>query len=184
MTKKSAVKKTPAKAKPTAKKKSTGYLSVGRQTAYRLEFVEQAYKFCLLGATDEELAGFFKVHRHTIENWRAAHPEFLDAIARGRELADAAVAEKLYHRALGYSHPAVKIFNTEDGLVYADYTEHYAPDTQAASLWLRNRHPTKWRERTESVVIPGDPATLTDQQLEDIAAGRRKAPPGETPGKA
>ena len=33
--------------------------------------------------------------------------------------------------------------------VYAPYTEHYPPDTQAASLWLRNRQPAKWRDRQE-----------------------------------
>jgi hypothetical protein len=33
--------------------------------------------------------------------------------------------------------------------VYAPYTEHYPPDTHAASLWLRNRQPTKWRDRQE-----------------------------------
>ena len=28
-------------------------------------------------------------------------------------------------------------------------TSHYPPDTQAASLWLRNRQPAKWRDRQE-----------------------------------
>ena len=27
--------------------------------------------------------------------------------------------------------------------------EHYPPDTPAASLWLRNRQPAKWRDRQE-----------------------------------
>ena len=27
------------------------------------------------------------------------------------------------------------------------YTEHYPPDTQAASLWLRNRQPRQWRDK-------------------------------------
>jgi hypothetical protein len=31
--------------------------------------------------------------------------------------------------------------------VYAEYTEHYPPDTGAASLWLRNRQPEKWRDK-------------------------------------
>jgi hypothetical protein len=36
-----------------------------------------------------------------------------------------------------------------DAPVYAPYTEHYPPETQAASLWLRNRQPAKWRDRQE-----------------------------------
>ena len=39
-----------------------------------------------------------------------------------------------------------------DEPVYAEYIEHYPPDTQAASLWLRNRHPDKWKDRTEQAV--------------------------------
>ena len=45
--------------------------------------------------------------------------------------------------------PAVKIFMPAgaEAPVCASYTEHYPPDTQAASLWLRNRQPAKWRDR-------------------------------------
>jgi hypothetical protein len=31
--------------------------------------------------------------------------------------------------------------------VYAPYVANYPPDTAAASLWLRNRQPEKWRDR-------------------------------------
>ena len=63
-----------------------------------------------------------------------------EAIERGGVQADAHMAERLYHRGLGYQHEAVKIFMPAGAaaLVYAPYTEHYPPDTQAASLWLRN----------------------------------------------
>jgi hypothetical protein len=71
---------------------------------------------------------------------------------RGKLEADANVAERLYKRALGYEHEAVKIFMPQgaDSPVYAPYTEHYPPDTQAASLWLRNRQPAKWRDKIET----------------------------------
>jgi len=41
----------------------------------------------------------------------------------------------------GYTHEATKIFMPAgaEAPVYAPYTEHYPPDTHAASLWLRNR---------------------------------------------
>ena len=61
------------------------------------------------------------------------------------------MAESLYHRGLGYRHEAVKIFMPAGAAapVYAPYTEHYPPDTQAISLWLRNRQPRKWRDKHE-----------------------------------
>ena len=44
----------------------------------------------------------------------------------------------LHARAVGYSHPAVKIFNDKvAGIVEADYTEHYPPDAGAAKLWMQ-----------------------------------------------
>ena len=44
----------------------------------------------------------------------------------------------LHARAVGYEHPAVKIFNDKfAGIVEADYTEHYPPDAAAAKLWMQ-----------------------------------------------
>lgn len=127
---------------------------VGRPTKYRPEYAEQAYKLCLLGATDAEMADFFQVTEQTLNNWKS-HPKFFESITRGKLLADAEVAEKLYQRAKGYSHEAVKIFNHQGVEMVVPYTEHYPPDTQAASLWLRNRQPAKWRDRVEHTGADG-----------------------------
>ncbi len=67
----------------------------GRPTVYRGEYVEQARKLCLLGATNEDLAGFFEVVVSTIDKWIAEKPEFSGAIKEGREIADARVGERL-----------------------------------------------------------------------------------------
>ena len=50
--------------------------TAGRPTAYRPEFCELAHNYCLLGATNPELAGFFDVAPRTIDNWIASHPAF------------------------------------------------------------------------------------------------------------
>lgn len=121
----------------------------GRPTRYKAEFAEQAYKLCLLGATDAEMADFFGVSEQTINAWKKAHKEFLESITRGKLLADAEVAEKLFQRAKGYEHKAVKIFNNQGEEMQVEYIERYPPDTQAASLWLRNRQPAKWRDKQE-----------------------------------
>lgn len=134
----------------------------GRPTDYRAAHPDQARKLCLLGATDKEMADFFQVSESTLNLWKTAHPEFSESITRGKLAADADVAEKLYHRALGYSHKAVKIFMPAGAAlpVYADYTEHYPPDTQAASLWLRNRQSAKWRDKQEHEHTGADGAPL------------------------
>ena len=77
--------------------------TAGRPTAYRREFCELAHNYCLLGATNPELAGFFDVSPRTIDNWIASHPAFAAAVREGRVVADARVARCLYERAVGYS---------------------------------------------------------------------------------
>ena len=77
---------------------------VGRPSKFRQEYVEQAFKLCLLGATDAELGRFFDVDERTINNWKESHPEFLQSLKDGKEQADARVAQSLYRKALGWEH--------------------------------------------------------------------------------
>jgi hypothetical protein len=123
----------------------------GRPTLYRPELAELARKLALLGLTENQMADNFNVNVGTLIEWKARHREFREAIERGGVQADARMAESLFHRGLGYQHEAVKIFMPAGakGPVYAPYTERYPPDTQAASLWLRNRQPNRWRDRQE-----------------------------------
>jgi len=105
----------------------------------------------LLGATDEELAGFFEVATSTISKWKLDYPEFSEALKAGKALADTDVAERLYRRAMGYTHEAVKIVaDAKTGAEHiVPYTEHYPPDTTACIFWLKNRQRAKWRDRHE-----------------------------------
>lgn len=124
---------------------------VGRPTLYRDFYPEQARKLCLLGATDVELAGFFDVDEATVHRWKLEYPQFCESIKEGKEIADATVASKLYHRATGYSHTSVKIFaNPNTGVEQiVPYEEHYPPETTACIFWLKNRQKEKWRDKQE-----------------------------------
>ena len=131
----------------TKRKDPKEFLPDGRPTKYRKEVAELAYKLALLGATDKEMANFFGVAESTIHLWKVAHPEFSESITRGKIFADTKVAESLFKRALGYSHPEEKIFHHKGKIIRVTTTKHYPPDTQAASLWLRNRQPKLWRDQ-------------------------------------
>jgi hypothetical protein len=48
----------------------------GRPTLYKAENAELARTFCMLGATDEDLARCFEVSRSTIDSWIDTIPEF------------------------------------------------------------------------------------------------------------
>lgn len=123
----------------------------GAPTKYKEEYNELAYKYCLLGATDAQLAEFFDVDESTINNWKVDYPIFLESIKKGKEQADAEVAQKLFHRATGYEHKAVKIVaDAKTGKEHVvPYVEHYPPDTTAAIFWLKNRQKDNWREKNE-----------------------------------
>jgi hypothetical protein len=129
-------------------------MPAGRPTKYQQEFAEQALKLCRLGATDKELGDFFEVSEQTINTWKQLFPEFLESLKAGKAFADAEVADKLFRRATGYEHDAVKIVaDAKTGAEHiVEYTERYPPDTTAAIFWLKNRRPDLWRDKTEQQV--------------------------------
>lgn len=138
---------------------------VGRPTSYKEEYNEQAYNYCLLGATDAQLATFFNVCVATIHNWKNDFPDFLDSIKKGKEIADAKVARMLFERATGATiktQQAVKLkdsqFNSEgrkvseeERIEVVDLLQEVPPDTTAQIFWLKNRNPEMWRDKREFV---------------------------------
>ena len=128
----------------------------GRPTLYKEEYSEQAYKLCLLGATDKDMADFFGVTEQTVNNWKESEPKFFESIKKGKQYADANVAEKLYHRAIGYEHPEVVTASFQGQITDTmEVTKHYAPDPTAAIFWLKNRQPKQWRDK-QDVNLDGD----------------------------
>jgi hypothetical protein len=143
---------------------------MGRPSAFKEEFIEQAEKLCRLGATDVEMADFFGVTEQTLNNWKKTHPEFFESLKRGKLEADANVADRLYKRAMGYTHEAVKIFAnpTTGDEKLVPFVEHYAPDTTACIFWLKNRQPDKWRDKTENKTTLATDGTV-DALMDRIA---------------
>lgn len=118
---------------------------VGRPSDYKEEYNEQARKLCLLGAKDTDLADFFGVCEKTINNWKSQHPEFLQSIKDGKENADVAVVQSLYKTAL-------------EG------------NTTAQIFWLKNRQPSKWRDKTTSELVGKDDGPI---QTEEVTASEK-----------
>lgn len=116
---------------------------------YKPEYAEQAYNYCLLGATDEKLAAFFKVDVRTIDNWKLVHDDFLQALREGKEIANMEIAKSLFNRAKGYVHTETKAALHEGAFVTIDLEKHYPPDTGAIKVWLYNRDPENWKDKIE-----------------------------------
>jgi hypothetical protein len=122
----------------------------GRPTKYRDEYAQQAYKLCLLGATDGEMANFFEVCEATITNWKRDYPDFLASIRDGKIKADAHLAHKLYCRAEGAEWEEEQAFKVKTG-PHSERVETVTvkraapPDTSALIMWLTNRQRGLWR---------------------------------------
>ena len=122
---------------------------VGRPSCYKDAYADQVRKLCLLGLTDTELADFFGVAESTLNLWKKKYPEFSESLWRGKQIADAEVALSLFQRACGYEHPEVHISCYQGEIIETKLTKRYPPDTGAATLWLKNRQPLKWRDRVD-----------------------------------
>jgi hypothetical protein len=142
---------------------------MGRPTLYKPEYADLAHNYCLLGATNDELAGFFDVAPRTVDNWLSVHAEFATAVRNGRAAADASIARKLYRRAEGYDYTAEKVFMYRGEAKTVACKVHVPPDVQACIFWLRNRRRQDWLERAR----PEPESGLTFEDLEE--ASRRVA---------
>jgi len=143
----------------------------GRPSLYKPEYADIAHNYCLLGATNDELADFFEVSARTLDDWLKVYPDFAQAVRNGRDAADASIARRLYQRAMGYDYDTQKIFVYRGEAVKVDHTVHLPPDVGACIFWLRNRRRRQWMERAR----PEPESGLTLADIEE-AAERARSP--------
>lgn len=134
--------------------------AMGRPARFEPEMCERAHNYCLLGATNDELDGFFHVSPSTIDRWIAERADFGDSVKRGRVVADSRVARGLYDRAIGYDREVERAVIVGGELNRVASTVHYPPNVQACIFWLRHRRPRTWRD------APDDPSS---GNIDDIA---------------
>lgn len=151
----------------------------GRKSLYREEYAEQAFKLCLLGATDPELANFFCVSDRTIANWKDEHPAFLQATIDGKEKADAEVAHSLYRSATGHEMTAEKVVKVKDEkgerFEAIRYKAFVPADPNAAYRWLLNRRRQNWadkqvHEHTGGITV--DHRAAAQAEVSDLFGGQ------------
>jgi hypothetical protein len=181
---------TRAKAKAPARKpakkmtrREAGLLG-GRPTKFDPKYLQQVTELCLLGATDEEIARIWNVGERTINDWKKSQPGFAEAMAIGKDAADAKVAAALFKRAIGCSTPDVHISSYEGNITKTRLVRHYPPDVQACTQWLHNRRMANWRRQPDPADGSDDPPPPSKVVIE-VVDGRkpgRNAKPESTAG--
>lgn len=195
-----------AKKKPTTPRPRKGV--GGAPSKYDPAYADKVTMLCKLGATDKEIAEFFNVEESTINNWKLAHPEFLESLKKGKIIADAEVANALHKRAVGYKYDEVTFEKLavnetgmsidEEGDIGATKVEAYKrkvitkevpPDVAAANIWLKNRRgkvdkaAQRWADKVETGITDteGNDVPVTIFELPNN--GRSKTEDNSTTGR-
>ena len=158
-----------------SKKRRRKPRAIGRPTEYRENYPEQAFKQCLNGSTDAELAVFFDVNEDTIHEWKKKHPEFSESLRRGKEAAAGEVANALYRAAVGYERTVEKVVGEE-----VQALKEWIPgDVQAQKYFLNNRARKHWRNDPEAMQTINNKTLQIPMDIIEAANASRKARLGE-----
>lgn len=122
--------------------------------------VQLIQRMCEVGLTDHEISKSLGIDPATLWRWCEAHPKLRKTIKAAKQIADDRVERSLYHKAIGYSYEAEKIFCDKGKIVRTPYIAHVPPSDVACIFWLKNRQPDLWRDRIEHVDPEGNEILL------------------------
>lgn len=118
--------------------------------------------------TKRELASKLGITPKTLAKWEREYEEIAKAVRRGREITDATVENAILKKALGFEVTEVKKVIKADGAEeITTVSKCVPPDISAASVWLKNRCPDKWRDKPEA---SGGELSKVDEILRGIDA--------------
>jgi hypothetical protein len=146
--------KKPAKKKAAPKKSVIKHDKAGQPTKYRPEMCEKVYELATQGFYNDKISKELGITNQTLHAFMKDHPEFLDAIKRGKAIADEKVERTLFEMATGYSHQVYKpmVVGTgmgESQVKVIEYIEKLPPNMTAIIFHLKNRKPQEWRDKQE-----------------------------------
>lgn len=109
------------------------------------------------GLTDADIAKNAGISLPTLYEWKKKYPEISNALKESKEVADRAVENALFNRAI-------------------------AGENAAMFFWLKNRKRNEWRERIENSIVTEEPikiqmdyTKLSDEELDNFIRLAEKA---------
>lgn len=131
--------------------------------------------WAMRGLTDADIGKNVGVRASTLCEWKNRFPEIAEALKKGKEVADIAVENALYKRAIGYEYDEVMTEESEDGYKRRVTRKMVVPDVTAQIFWLKNRRPDLWRNSPEYRSDEVSKVALIMKRMDDEAgAGNEK----------
>jgi len=154
-----------------AKVKTKAPKKTGRPTKYNKGWPLAAEYMSRKGMVDKEMAAKIGVAESTFHLWKQKHPEFAEALNKGKNEIDDKVESALFQRALGYDYEE-SVENLVNGkmMVTTIYHKHMPGNTTACIYTLNNRRPEIWRQKQQiEHVVDGQLAQINDGLAEYFA---------------
>lgn len=110
---------------------------------------QSVYMLALLGATEKQMAFALNVSISTLASWKRTHPEFLDALRKGKTNADARVAAAFYESCIGGHYDEEKAFMQKgwDEPKVVVVKRYIPPNGKNCLRWLAARDREHWSEK-------------------------------------
>ena len=90
------------------------------------------------GFTESDVADVMNIPLETLEEWKSAHGELVEALRRGREDANSAVEASLIQLATGFEYQEEMILRSGKKVAI---TRYQPPDTKAIKYYLEHNMP-------------------------------------------
>ncbi|MDR3586867.1 MAG: transposase [Desulfosporosinus sp.] len=110
------------------------------------------------GLTEEQICKNLGVSRSIFNVYKNEHPDLLDALKKGREVAITEVENALFKRALGFNYEETKVSIRVVGGKEVKFTEkttkYQAPDVAACSILLKNKDKERgWSDNPQKLEL-------------------------------
>lgn len=100
------------------------------------------------GLSKNEIAERMEISAGTFRRWEKNNVGIAEAVKVGRELTDINVENAILKKALGFETEEVKtVIKANGDEEITTVRKNVPPDISAASVWLKNRRPDKWRDK-------------------------------------
>lgn len=127
------------------------------------------------GMIDKEMADELGIAESTFHKWKKDHPEFSDAIAKGKEKPNRLVESALIKSALGHNGDDVTQYRDADGNITGTvmHRRYIPPSTGAMVFFLKNRIPDRWKDKQDlGLAFEEDPLAQFAEAMKGFQLGR------------